>query len=289
MKERALAAGLSALSQYLGIIVAMLVTPALVGSDPLKPDYGQGFGRMLMVYGLISLGASILTIFLIREHPPQPPSEEAYVRYSFRKGVKHLLKQRDMLITLFLFLIGLGVFNAVSSMTDAIAAHEGIKDSNGLIGGLMLIGGIIGALIMPALSDKFRKRKVFLVICLAGMIPGLFGLAFANRLSGDPSVVYALSLASSFILGFFVMSAGPIGFQYAAEVSYPAPESTSQGLLLWIGQITGLLFVAGMSVNHNKHLGFYMILFAVLSLLTFIASLFLRESKLIIAEQDRQS
>ena len=28
------------------------------------------------------------------------------------------------------------------------------------------------------------------------------------------------------------MSAGPLGFQYAAEVSHPAPESTSQGMLL---------------------------------------------------------
>ncbi|HBB92025.1 MAG TPA: MFS transporter [Bacteroidales bacterium] len=284
MKERALAAGLSALAQYLGIIIAMLVTPMLIGTDPLKPGYGQGFERMLMVYGLISLAASVLSLILIREHPPQPPAEEAYVRYPFRKGMAHLFRQRDMVITLFLFLIGLGIFNAVSSMTDAITAYAGIQDSNGLIGGLMLIGGIIGAMILPALSDKYRKRKIFLVICLAGMIPGLFGLAFAGRISGDHSVVFAISLVSSFILGFFVMSAGPIGFQYAAEVSYPAPESMSQGLLLWVGQITGILFVAGMSVNHNQHLGLYLALFAGISLLVFAASLFLRESRLIQAE-----
>jgi Na+/melibiose symporter-like transporter len=275
-----MAAGLSTLAQYLGIIIAMLVTPGLVGSDPDKPGYGTGFETMLWIYGIISLSASILGILLIREHPPTPPSDEAYVRHSFRKGLNHLLRQKDMLITMFLFLVGLGIFNAVSSMTDAIAAHARIEDSNGLIGGLMLIGGIIGALILPALSDKFRKRKPFLVICIAGMIPGLAGLAFAGNLGLAPEGVYAISLVSSFILGFFVMSAGPIGFQYAAEVSHPAPESISQGVLLWLGQITGLLFVAGMSVNHNKHLGFYLILFAVLSVFIFLSTLFLRESKM---------
>ncbi len=32
----------------------------------------------------------------------------------------------------------------------------------------MLIGGILGASILPILSDKFRKPKVFLVICVRG-------------------------------------------------------------------------------------------------------------------------
>jgi MFS family permease len=281
LKERAAAAGFASLAQYLGIIIAMLVTPAMVGSDPHKGGYGEGFGSMLMIYGLISVGASVLALLLIREHPPTPPSGEQYVRYPFRKGLKYLLRQRDMVITLILFLFGLGIFNAVSSMTDAITAHSGVKDSNGLIGGVMLIGGIIGALVLPILSDYFKMRKIFLVICMAGMIPGLAGIAFASHLGLNPSSVYAVSLVSSFILGFFVMSAGPIGFQYAAEVSHPAPESVSQGLLLLVGQVTGLLFVAGMSVNQNKHIGSYLILFAVLSLVTFVLTLFLRESRII--------
>jgi len=280
LKERAAAAGFASLAQYLGIIIAMLVTPAMVGSDPHKAGYGEGFDSMLMIYGLISLGASILSLMLMKEHPPTPPSGEQYVRYPFRKGIKYLLGQRDMVITLILFLFGLGIFNAISSMTDAITSHSGVKDSNGLIGGVMLIGGIIGALILPALSDYFRMRKIFLVICMAGMMPGLAGIALASHLGLDPSAVYAVSLVSSFILGFFVMSAGPIGFQYAAEVSYPAPESVSQGLLLLVGQISGLLFVAGMSVNQNKHLGAYLVLFAIISLVTFALTLLLRESRM---------
>ena len=287
LRERGMAAGFSALAQYIGIVIAMLVTPLLVGSDPAKPGYGTGFETMLLTYGWLTFAVAAVTLLLIREKPPTPPSTETMQRHSFTEGVKHILKQRDMQITLLLFLVGLGVFNAVSSMTDSIAENAGVQDSDGLIGGLMLIGGILGALILPILSDKFRKRKVFLVICIAGMVPGIFGLTFAGDLSTDPSTVYTVSLVSSFVLGFFIMSAGPLGFQYAAEVSHPAPESTSQGMLLWVGQVTGMIFVAGMSVENNRYLPAFMISFAVLSLFSLAAVLFLRESPMIITERDR--
>jgi MFS family permease len=186
-----------------------------------------------------------------------------------------------------LFLVGLGIFNAVSSMTDSIAAHAGVEDSDGLIGGLMLIGGIVGASILPVLSDKFRKRRIFLVICVTGMVPGIFGLTFAGNLSADPTTIYTISLISSFVLGFFIMSAGPLGFQYAAEVSHPAPESTSQGMLLWVGQITGMIFVASMSIENNRYLPALMTAFAALSLISAAVVLLLRESPMIITERDR--
>jgi len=278
LRERATAAGLSSLAQYVGIIIAMLVTPLMIGSNPDKPGYGSGFEKMLMVYGIITAVAGLLSLILIRETPPEPPGDELLERMSFRSGIKHILGLRDMRFIMVIFLIGLGIFNAVSSMTDAIAEHMGVKDSEGLIGGAMLIGGIIGAVIIPTLSDIYKKRKLFLVIGVTGMVPGMIGLAMADHLASNPDVIYGITLAGSFILGFFVMSAGPIGFQYSAEVCYPAPESTSQGLLLWIGQITGMIFVAGMSIHQNQYLGAFMTFFVVLSIITMILGTRLRES-----------
>ncbi len=278
LRERGTAAGLSALAQYLGIIIAMLVTPLMIGISPDKPGYGEGFGKMLMIYGIITALAGILSLLLIREIPPTPPGDELLKRPNFRSGLKHILGLRDMRLILFIFLIGLGIFNAVSSMTDAIAEHMGVKDSEGMIGGVMLVGGIIGAVIIPLLSDIYKKRKLFLVICVIGMVPGMVGLSLADHFSQDPGFIYGIALAGSFILGFFVMSAGPIGFQYAAEVSYPAPESTSQGLLLWVGQITGMLFVAGMSIKQNQYIGAFMTFFVLCALAIMILGILLRES-----------
>jgi len=42
------------------------------------------------------------------------------------------------------------------------------------------------------------------------------------------------------------LSAGPIGFQFGAELTYPAPEGTSNGLLILMGQISGIIFIFAM-------------------------------------------
>ena len=284
VRERGTAAGLAALAQYLGIVAAMGITPVLVVSSPDSPAYGKGIGTMLLVYGIISAAVAIVSFFLIRERPRQAEADERYDHYKFTSGLKSMLKNRDMLLTLILFFIGLGIFNAVSSMVDAITGSLGIADSNGMIGVLMIGGGVIGALVLPLLSDRFMKRKLFLVINMGGMIPALAGLAFADRLSGNPETVYTVALVSAFLLGFFVMSAGPIGFQYAAEITYPLAESGSQGLLLLSGQISGIVFTALMSTGANRWLKTMMVVFAVLSVVSFLLVLVLRESKLVRGE-----
>jgi len=248
-----------------------------VGSDPSLPGYGTGFEKMLWIYGIFSVAAALCSLLLIKDREPQDDEQEIE-RYAFWKGLKHILQNRDMRITMFLFLIGLGIFNAISSMTDSLAERVGVEDSDGLIGGVMLIGGIIGAAVIPTLSDRYKRRKPFLVICMAGMLPAVAALAFAGNLADDPETIYRISLAASFSLGFFVMSAGPLGFQYAAEISYPAPESTSQGILLWVGQLTGMIFVAGMSIRENQYLGIFMNIFVILSILVLVATFVLRES-----------
>jgi MFS family permease len=99
----------------------------------------------------------------------------------------------------------------------------------------MLIGGIVGAFILPLISDSLRRRKPFVIIALIGLIPGLLGVTFATS--------YWLLLAGSFLFGFFLLSAGPIGFQYGAEMTLPAPEGTSNTLLIVAGQLSGIIFI----------------------------------------------
>jgi MFS family permease len=292
VKERAIATGLATLAQYIGIMIAMIATPMLIVSSPSDPNYGSGIGSMLKIYGIITIIASVLGILLLREKPASPPSAEQFERFNFYSGLKHIFKLRDMWIMIILFTIGLGIFNAVSSMVDSLADYLGVDDSNGLLGGLMLIGGIIGAVIIPILSDIYKKRKLFLVICVAGMVPGIAGIAFAPHLTGgfgaNPDAAYTVALISSFILGFFVMSAGPIGFQYAAEVSSPAPESTSQGLLLWVGQLSGMIMVTGMSMKHKLLLPAFLVSFVFITIIAALLIFFIKESAMIRAEKERK-
>lgn len=283
LRERGLAAGLSALAQYLGIILAMGVTPLFVVTAPEAANYGAGLERILLYYGIFTAAAALALLLFLRERPSTPlsPSSEGAVRpVPFSRGLRQVFRNRDMLLTLGLFFIGLGIFNAVSAMVDSIAGFLGVTDSDGLLGVVMLAGGVLGALLLPALSDRWRRRKAVLVLCMAGMFAGLLLLTLSGRIAADPEGVYRWALAGSFILGFFVMSAGPVGFQYAAEVGAPTPESTSQGLLLLVGQVSGLLFTAGMSIQENRYLPLFMILFCLLAGAALPGVLLLRESPL---------
>jgi len=278
LRERGLAVGFASLAQYLGIVAAMVIGPMVVDGNASSPSYGRGVGTLLLAYGIATAAAALISLAVIRERPSEAV-EGGEERLGAMKGLKSLLASRDYRILLILFTIGLGIFNAMSSMVDTVAAHIGVNDSDGMIGTFMIAGGILGALVLPSLSDLARRRKPFLVICMAGMVPGVACLAFASSLSGSPAGAYTIAKIAAGVLGFFVMSAGPIGFQYAAEVGRPAPESTSQGLLLLVGQISGIFFMALMGVR--TLIGPALIAFIALSIVSFLSTIGLRESSLL--------
>jgi len=230
--ERATAAGLGTLAIYLGIVAGLALTPYLVQHSDI-----QG---MLLVYGVVGILAAVVFFIFVRERPltpPGPPEED--VRSLVFDGLKDSLRQRQFLLLLAIFFVGLGVFNAVTTWIEDLLRPRGFSAIQaGNIGGVMIAGGILGALILPILSDRKRRRTPFLVLAVAGATLGLIGVTFARA--------YPLLLFSAFIFGFFLLSAGPVGFQYGAEITHPTPEGTSNGLLLLMGQVSGILFILGM-------------------------------------------
>ncbi len=232
IQERATAAGLGSLSIYLGIIVGLALTPYLT--------IQSGLGSVLVIYGVVSVMAAAAFFAFAREYPPTPPCPPGQDERSLVfDGLRQTLRKANFIVLLLVFFVGLGVFNAVTTWIEDIVRPRGFTITQaGIIGGLMILGGIVGALVIPSLSDRTRKRVPFITLALAGAIPGLAGITYATS--------YWLLLASAFVLGFFLLSAGPIGFQYGAEVAYPAPEGTSNGLLLLMGQISGIAFIFGM-------------------------------------------
>jgi MFS family permease len=223
----------------------------------------------LLVFAVLSAASGFFALVVVRRGPnrgsAQGPSD-------FIGSLRRLVAQRDFRWTLLLFFLGLGIMNTVTALTDAIAASMGVRDSNGLLGVGLILGGIIGAVALPILSDYWGRRKAFLVLCMGLTIPALWALALA------PTGWYALGIASMALLGFALMSAGPIGFQYAAEVTAPVPESASQGLLLLAGQVSGLAFTAGMSAGGPAAVRYWLFAFASTSVIMTFLCLRLRES-----------
>ena len=264
INERATVAGVGSLAQYIGIIIALAITPVLVSEIS---DEGFRIEKMLLIYGIISVTGSVLLLIFMKEEPPTPPTSEEFAERSNPvEGIKDIFRNRDMRFLLLLFFIGLGIFNAVSTCIDQICRNL-TMDETGMIGGIMLVGGVIGALILPTLSDKIRRRKPFLEVGMIFMLPGLIGLTYFTG--------FVPMMISAFVFGFFIMGTGPVGFQYGAEKSYPAPESTSQGIILLAGQISGIIFVFG--INKTGVL-MAMISFVLLTIFNIFLSTRLKES-----------
>ena len=266
VKERATASGLGTLALYLGPLAAMLLSPFLV--------LRIGMSRMLLAYGIAAAAAAAVFLLVAREHPPTPAGRDE--RVLMFDGLKSMLRRRDFLFLLVMFFVGLGMFNSVSTWIEDIVRPRGFTISQaGWLGGLMLIGGIVGAVVIPLLSDRSRRRKPFIVIALVGLIPGLIGLTYSTGAW--------LLLLSGFVFGFFLLSAGPIGFQYAAEITHPAPEGTSNSMLLVMGQISGIVFILAMDALKDPATGSMttsLLILAALTVVSAILALFLRESPL---------
>jgi MFS family permease len=143
---------------------------------------------------------------------------------------------------------------------------------------------LLGAIVIPMLSDHYKRRIPFIIIALAGATISLAGIAFATE--------YWLLLVSGAAFGFFLLSSGPIGFQYGAEVTYPISEGTSNGFLLLMGQISGIAFIFGMDSFKSAATGSMtkpLILMIGLMVLSFLATLRLRESSFLSKQAEERT
>jgi MFS family permease len=222
IEERATAVGLITLANLVGTALGMVLTPMLIESMSI-PDVQS-------IYGGVSAVCAVLFILLAREKPPTPPCAPGQeVRALMLDGLKHALKVRPFWFDLAISFIGLGIFNGVTTWIEAIIRPRGFTPGDaGTLGALMIVGGVIGAVVIPSLSDKQRMRQRYLYVAFLGAIPGMVGLTFATSAW--------LLFGSAFVMGFFLVSAMPIAMQYAAEITYPTPEGTSNGLMQLLGQ-----------------------------------------------------
>lgn len=238
LEERATAVGLVTLASILGTALGMILTPMLAESYSIP--------TIQLIYGGIAAFSAVLFVLLSREKPATPPCPPGMeTRALMLDGLKHAVTVKAFWFFLAISFIGLGIFNGITTWVERIINPRGFTPSDaGTVGALLLVGGLIGAVVIPALSDKQHKRQRFLYLGFALAIPGLIGLTFATS--------SWLLMASSFWLGFFLVSTFPVGMQYAAEITHPTPEGTSNGMVQLFGQ-AAVVFVYIMEKMNNVY------------------------------------
>lgn len=236
-EERATAVGLITLASLVGAGVGMVLTPILTAT--------QSIPNVQLLYGSINAAAVVLFLVLAREKPLTPPCPEGQqTRALMLDGLKHALKIRDFWLYLAVMFIGMCIFNGINTWVENIIRPRGFTPTDaGTLGAVLLVGGLLGAVILPPFSDRQHKRKRFILLGVALSIPGLIGVTYATSFWG--------LMVSAFSLGFFLTSVNPIGMQYAAEITQPTPEGTSNGLIQLFGQAS-VVFVYVMEAMKAK-------------------------------------
>jgi MFS family permease len=242
--ERGLANGVSTLFMLLGMLLGTALS-LILWSAPLygEPGYtvplAQANVNSILYFDTIL--ATILTVAFFavaRDKPPHPPDID--VLGEITPSVRGMLKDRNVWFISLGFFAGFGIFIGLTAIIEELLISLGIPVAAGLgspviVMVLLMVFGIIGAIAVPAISDKVQRRKPFLMVSL---IVGIITTYIVGT-----STITMLTYVSAAILGFFLISVMPIALSMLEEFKSVGPElaGASTGLAFWFGNLGGFL------------------------------------------------
>ena len=225
--EQGLATGLGTIGLFLGMMVALAITPIIFLS--------YGTVNLLIIYGYISCAAAFFFIVLAKDGR-KTSIKDTSSAFSLN-DLWSLSKLKPFLILEFGFFVVVGGFTALMTWLEQIlnSLHGIGIDQAGIIGGIMIIGGIIGSIIIPAISDKINKVKIFVIINLAIGTFLLYLIGFFHD--------FILLALIFFIMGFFLMSALPLVLEMSSRIAGPGIEGQASSLLWFFSQVGSVLLI----------------------------------------------
>lgn len=246
-REVSTACATAVLGNQLGTAIGFLLPPVLI---PYKPEEVEltGHNISIMFYGTaaVSTGLFILTVIVIKNRPPLPPSQAQAVLphcpledYSYGKSIVNLIKNKAFVLLLVSYGILTGSFYSVSTLLNQMITHcyENQELNAGRIGLTLVVAGMVGSILCGLWLDhtKTYKLTTLMVYCLSfvGMLVFTFTLNLNN--------IYLVFVTAG-VLGFFMTGYLPLGFEFGVEITYPESEGTSSGLLNAFAQIFGIIF-----------------------------------------------
>lgn len=279
-EESATATGIATLSLFLGMIFTLALTPALLNA--FGKHQLSSLRWIVLIYNLIAVAALVLFFLLAKKRPLKSPkrteeelqAESAAIDWgSFRK-IFALYDFRLLCIILF---IGNGAFVGILQLLEKILKPKGIGTTTaGNIGAVMVLAGVVGCVVLPALSDKYMRRKPFLILAACVALPTLFMI---GALKGVPAIYINAVFA-----GFFIFAAFPLVLTLAEETTGHALTGTATAILLLLGNAGGVvltLLMEAIKGSKETNAGSFWAMFflVVLFAVALVIALFLKEPR----------
>ncbi|XP_038070811.1 solute carrier family 49 member A3-like isoform X2 [Patiria miniata] len=233
--QRAIANTLGSMANPLGILVSFLVSSAIVSKPSDLPT-------MLWVYIIpAAVACAMCTLGVHRSTPPTPPTASAAGDHeSFYSGMKKCVRNVPFMILLVTFGGGYAIFNALSTFMEQIVCPIGYNDDfAGLVGGMMIAFGLVGAIIAGLIVDRTQAFTPVTKICFTLAVLSIIGMALFTHFDnlGIPVAIFAVGF------GLFGFAMFPIALELGVECTYPVAEGTSSSLLQISGQFQGIILI----------------------------------------------
>lgn len=231
-KQVSSACSIGVFGNQLGVAVGFLLPPMLVDSNGSQEKITHDLYVMFITVAIITSVILVLVLIFFRDAPPTPPSyaqaqQENDNSINFVQSLKNLLVNRSYMLLLSAYGINVGIFYAISTLLNQIILQyypDGGEDA-GRIGLVIVLAGMVGSVCCGIVLDRFHRFKETTLVVYAFSLIGM--IVYTFTLSKGIIVVYFVSA----LLGFFMTGLLPVGFELAAELTYPEPEGTSAGLL----------------------------------------------------------
>ena len=219
------------------MMVALAVTPPLL--DAFGADRLSSLRSVVLVFDIAAVAVLVLFALLAKARPPKPPerterelqSEGAAIR---RKSLRAIFALRNFRLLCIVLFVGNGAFVGVLQLLEKILQPKHISAGTaGNIGAVMVLAGVVGCIVVPALSDRSMRRKPYIVLAAAVAVPTLF-------LIGVLDGVVAQFVVGA-VTGFFLFSAYPLVLTFAEETTGHALTGTATSILLLLGNAGGVV------------------------------------------------
>jgi cyanate permease len=229
-KEEATAVGLGSMALFVGMMISLGATPLLV--------HNIGYQPMLLIYAIFGVTGALLFIIMAKPKPEIMLREIEPKREITGWGeVRVILKNRNFIYLGIIAFTGIGVFNGLATWLEKILneMHQMPMTEAGTISAVLVFAGMIGCIVIPMLSDRFQKRKPFLILASSvGILCIVMFMLVSN---------YWVDMVTGIVLGFFFLAALPIMLVFSAEITGPGYAGISVGYLQFLGNIAAVVII----------------------------------------------
>ncbi|HEX7414761.1 MAG TPA: MFS transporter [Bacteroidia bacterium] len=229
-EETAMATGIGTAGMLVGMAVGMGLTPAL--------NESMGFHNTMMTFAVVSVVLTIIFILLGKENNLIKGSA---VATSAMSEIKLLLKNKNLVVLFVLWFFAFGVFNGLTTWIDKLITPNGLNaEEVGLVGAFLIVGGIVGSLIIPVMSDKLKTRKPFITLCCLAALLIIYPLCTMHSVT----TVYILGG----LLGFFFLPGYALLLSMCEEMAGIEKAGAATGIFMMSGNAGAVVVIALMPI-----------------------------------------